>query len=51
MTIVYYLYHGVWVDQRVLPWYNYKLLQYHSVAGNYTMASSYTIVARGVNAR
>ena len=24
----YKLYHGAWVDQRVLPWYNYNTAQW-----------------------
>ena len=43
LKVITYLYHGVWADQRVLPWY--VLLQYTTVAGSYTM------VAKGVNAR
>ena len=43
LKVITYLYHGVWADQRVLSWY--ALLQYTTVAGSYTM------VAKGVNAR
>ena len=45
-----YLYHGAWVDQRVLSWYNYTTTLW-LVVYVYTMAGSYTMVARGVNAR
>ena len=44
------MYHGAWVDQRVLPWYNYNTTQW--LVRSYTMVvSSYTMVARGVNTR
>ena len=29
LTAMYiYLYHGVWMNQRVLPWYNYNTTQW-----------------------
>ena len=43
LKVITYLYHGVWADQRVLPWY--ISLQLTIVAGGYTM------VAKGVYAR
>ena len=41
--LLHTLYHGAWVDQRVLPWYNYNTTQWLVVI--------YTMVARGVNAK
>ena len=50
------LYHGAWVVQRVLPWYNYNttkwLVVIYIMAVSYTMVvSSYIMVATGVNGR